>query len=56
MTCGTGTHTRNRQCTNPVAQFGGRNCTDPQNSNEFGEPTETENCFEKACPSKSCIV
>ena len=50
VTCGTGTHIRNRQCIGPF--HGGRPCTDPLNKNGFGDATESENCFEKACPSK----
>jgi len=49
VTCGTGTHIRNRQCIGPF--HGGRPCTDPLNKNGFGDATESENCFERACPS-----
>ncbi|XP_013411296.1 uncharacterized protein LOC106174328 isoform X10 [Lingula anatina] len=41
-TCGGGTHSRNRSCTNPAPQFGGQNCT--------GIEEESKACNTNPCP------
>ena len=41
-TCSNGTRTRNRTCTNPPPQFGGKNCS--------GETSEIEGCHRRICP------
>ena len=46
VTCGGGTRTRYRQCTNPVPQHGGKDCEDLE------PPTETEECNSNECPGK----
>ena len=43
-TCGTGTKTRKRSCTNPPPQNGGKDCK--------GIDKQTKSCLLKACPSK----
>ena len=43
-TCGTGTKTRKRSCTNPPPQNGGKGCK--------GIDKQTKSCLLKACPSK----
>ena len=42
-TCGGGDQTRVRQCDNPAAQFGGKDCE--------GDPTDCQRCNLDACPS-----
>ena len=42
-TCGDGTKTKTRTCTNPAPQNGGKDCV--------GDATHTENCKVKDCPS-----
>ncbi|XP_053386224.1 hemicentin-1-like isoform X2 [Mercenaria mercenaria] len=42
VTCGIGTHTRTRSCTNPAPAHGGTGCT--------GESTENKKCSEHFCP------
>lgn len=42
VSCGTGTKTRNRSCTNPRPQHGGNDCR--------GSSTQTERCFLRNCP------
>lgn len=41
-TCANGTRSRNRTCSSPVPQFGGRNCS--------GEVTEIKSCIKAPCP------
>ena len=41
-TCGVGVQERKRQCINPVAQFGGKDCN--------GLATDTRNCNMQDCP------
>ncbi|KAL5251920.1 hypothetical protein ACHWQZ_G014901 [Mnemiopsis leidyi] len=43
-TCGTGTQTRTRTCTNPAPLYGGADCT--------GTAEETQECNTKPCPSR----
>ena len=43
-TCGTGSQSRNRTCTNPTPRFGGRNCK------IRGPNNETRACFQWPCP------
>ena len=43
-TCGTGTQTRTRTCTNPAPQHGGADCT--------GNDEEIQTCNTHPCPSK----
>jgi len=43
QTCGGGTQTHTRTCTNPTPQFGGNDCGE--------DDTGTQNCNEDACPS-----
>jgi len=47
MTCGGGSRTQTRTCTNPTPQGSGADCV--------GSPTNTESCNLLACPGK-CIV
>ena len=44
MTCGGGTETRSRTCTNPPPSGGGANCA--------GSATESRPCNTAACPRK----
>ncbi|XP_054770254.2 uncharacterized protein LOC129278063 isoform X2 [Lytechinus pictus] len=44
--CGNGTQTRNRTCTDPPPSNGGADCTDPS--------TETQVCNTQACPAPDC--
>ncbi|XP_041481881.1 uncharacterized protein LOC121429044 isoform X7 [Lytechinus variegatus] len=44
--CGNGTQTRNRTCTNPPPSNGGADCTGPS--------TETQFCNTQACPEPVC--
>ena len=43
-TCGNGTRTRSRNCTNPMPQHGGKNCS------ALGHSTQVEFCFTHSCP------
>ncbi|XP_053397886.1 adhesion G protein-coupled receptor B1-like [Mercenaria mercenaria] len=45
-TCGGGTHSRTRSCTNPLPAFGGSVCN--------GETSQTEACNEQTCLATSC--
>jgi len=47
MTCGGGSRTQTRTCTNPIPQGSGADCV--------GSPTNTGSCNLVACPGK-CIV
>lgn len=42
LTCGNGTRSRFRNCTNPPPQHGGNDCLGPRN--------ETQDCFDGSCP------
>lgn len=42
VTCDNGTQTRHRSCTNPLPQYGGKDCE--------GERTEVRQCFLRHCP------
>ncbi|KAL9959836.1 hypothetical protein ACROYT_G033194 [Oculina patagonica] len=42
VTCGSGTQTRDRTCTEPAPAHGGLDCV--------GQPSERQNCMEPACP------
>ncbi|XP_052704188.1 uncharacterized protein LOC128180261 [Crassostrea angulata] len=42
LTCGGGTQTRSRSCSNPAPQYGGLSCT--------GSTTSTQNCNTQHCP------
>ena len=44
VTCGGGTQTSTRTCTNPAPAYGGSDCQ--------GESTETQDCFNPPCPSE----
>jgi len=44
VTCGDGTRSRSRTCTNPEPQHGGLDCV--------GDTIETDVCNDAACPSK----
>jgi len=44
LSCGGGRRTRHRQCTNPVPQHGGKDCS------SLGPSTETEECNSNGCP------
>ena len=44
--CGHGTKTRSRTCSNPPPQNGGKICT--------GNNTETGKCIVRGCPGKKC--
>lgn len=44
VSCGDGLRTRTRTCTNPVPQYGGRNCS------HLGETKQTQPCFVMICP------
>ena len=43
VSCGEGTRTRSRTCTNPAPQKGGADCV--------GSSNETSSCHQSACPS-----
>jgi hypothetical protein len=47
-TCGEGTHKRQRNCDNPLTQYGGKTCKEM----ELGEDTEVNKCNERKCPGK----
>ena len=47
-TCGGGTQSRSRSCTNPAAQNGGKSCLDQG----LGPELETQMCNVEPCPSK----
>ena len=47
-TCGGGTQTRHRSCTNPPPQNGGKSCLDQG----LGPEIETQSCNVQPCPSK----
>ena len=49
-TCGVGTKTRTRTCSNPAPQHGGDDCT------AEGSTLETANCNEDPCPSNTLEV
>ena len=42
VTCGGGTTTRDRTCTNPTPQYGGNQCD--------GDTSETTSCYTDSCP------
>ncbi len=42
LTCGTGTQSRTRACTNPAPQNGGDNCV--------GDASESQDCNTDTCP------
>lgn len=42
--CGNGTARRTRQCSNPVPQFGGQNCS------KFGSDIDVQKCYLRPCP------
>ena len=44
ITCGTGTQQRTRNCSNPLPQFGGRNCS------RLGAAVDVRECNLKPCP------
>lgn len=44
QSCGDGTARRTRQCSNPVPQFGGRNCS------KFGSDIDLQPCYLRPCP------
>lgn len=44
VTCGTGTHTRTRDCNSPTPAYGGADCV--------GDLLETESCNEGPCPGR----
>ena len=44
VTCGNGTQTRTRDCSNPVPEHGGIDCT--------GDTSETQTCDQVPCPGK----
>lgn len=44
VTCGGGMKVRERNCSNPIPQYGGESC--------FGNYSNTELCNEYPCPSK----
>ena len=46
-TCGNGTETRSRSCTNPAPRYGGEDCE--------GDAVETRECENPECPG-ICIV
>ena len=49
VTCGSGTQSRTRDCTNPAPAHGGANCT--------GDISEAQTCDEVPCPSnKSSLI
>jgi len=43
VTCGGGTRTRTRNCTNPEPMGGGKDCTD------IGEPVQEQECNNQTC-------
>lgn len=43
-TCGNGTQTRNRSCTDPIPQYGGEDCS--------GDTIETKRCHLRHCPGE----
>ena len=47
-TCGTGTQTKTRTCTNPAPQHSGADCA--------GNAEETQACNTQPCPSKKPIL
>ncbi|XP_022796325.1 A disintegrin and metalloproteinase with thrombospondin motifs adt-1-like [Stylophora pistillata] len=44
VTCGRGSKTRTRECTNPPPQYGGKDCSD------LGPVNDTQGCNTTACP------
>ena len=44
-TCGVGSHTRTRTCTNPVPEGGGADCV--------GQNNRTKSCNKFACPGRA---
>ncbi|XP_045160489.2 SCO-spondin-like [Mercenaria mercenaria] len=42
VTCGGGEQSRSRECSNPLPQYGGNNCS--------GDASETQNCNSENCP------
>ena len=58
-TCGVGVKARNRTCTNPMPQFGGKSCEEQG----LGLPNEAKHCYMRQCGgwyklnnSEKCIV
>ena len=49
-TCGGGVKSRERTCTNPVPENGGKDCS------KLGEPEETVECNTQACPPGNELV
>ena len=47
-TCGGGTQTRNRQCTNPPPAHGGRYCS--------GASSDSRSCNTQPCPGKLLLL
>ena len=46
VTCGGGESMRTRQCTNPIPEFGGKDCS------SLGTSSETMKCKNDPCPGK----
>ena len=48
VTCGGGTQSRSRSCSNPLPAYGGKGCS--------GETTENKLCGSENCPGKKTTV